>query len=211
MLFKTFKYGKALETVHENNAQNGLSLSGHVWGRPLVFWNEFYFSGTWRLLPYSGRHPRSAEALTMPTKVRRHLRKQPGLLFAHRRDVGRTPPPSDRNLLAPRIDARRNALKNKVGIGSKAGTPLTDADIERAEAATHIDSAEHNAYQNVQAWGHASGYISEAEAQVIYIALGDVGSQANGGWRAGTDLATKLVVIQVITELFKIRLGLGEH
>jgi len=64
-----------------------------------------------------------------------------------------------------------------------------------------VTFGEHFAYQNAQARAHVSGKLSTDEAQIIYIALGEVGSQDNGGWASGTDLATKVVVTLTIGQL----------
>lgn len=69
---------------------------------------------------------------------------------------------------------------------------------------------EHYQYQNIQAEMHAGGILPTDAAQIIYTALGEIGSAKNGGWAAGTDLATKVVVTQVIGELLKARIGAPE-
>jgi hypothetical protein len=66
---------------------------------------------------------------------------------------------------------------------------------------------EHFEYQQQQAQAHAAGRITTDEAQVAYIALGEIGSAKNGGWASGTDLAHKIVVTQMIGEL----LGAGHR
>jgi len=77
--------------------------------------------------------------------------------------------------------------------------------VERLEKGNVLDSFEHAQYQNQQARAHATGRLTTEEAQVLYIALGEVGNPSNGGWATGTDLATKLVVTMVIGELLGAR------
>ena len=68
-----------------------------------------------------------------------------------------------------------------------------------------LEALEHHAYQNAQARAHASGILTTDEAQIVYAALGEVGSAENGGWAAGTDLPTKVVVTQLVGELMGLR------
>ena|SRR3990167_4017003 len=69
-----------------------------------------------------------------------------------------------------------------------------------------IDFQEHFAYQNAQARAHAMGLLTPEEAQIIYLALGEIGSEANGGWAQGTDTTTKVVVTRLIGELLEKQL-----
>ena len=73
--------------------------------------------------------------------------------------------------------------------------------IARLEEVNAVSSFEHAQYQNQQARAHAMGRLTTAEAQVVYMALGEVGNSENGGWATDTDLATKLVVTKIIGEL----------
>jgi hypothetical protein len=80
-----------------------------------------------------------------------------------------------------------------------------------AEALADLDATlavtfeEHFAFQNAQARAHVTGLLTTDEAQVVYVALGEVGDPGNGGWAAGTDLATKVVVTQLMGELLARR------
>lgn len=62
---------------------------------------------------------------------------------------------------------------------------------------------EHFAFQNAQARAHATGKITADEARIVYVALGEVGSSANGGWAAETDTATKIAVTLAMGELLR--------
>jgi len=154
--------------------------------------------------------------------VRRHLRRRsgktakvaaalgiemPGMTVAPytRRRYGALP--GNQNRIEARIEIRRKAFREGVGLGDKAGKRLTDEDIKKAEQSVAINFAEHAAYQDVQAYAHASGTINTDEASTIYRALGEIGSEKNGGWATGTDLATKIVVTRVIADLLDARIA----
>jgi hypothetical protein len=76
--------------------------------------------------------------------------------------------------------------------------PDAAADLERE---MDVTAAEHFAYQEAQARAHVSGKLSAGEAMIVYRALGETGSQGNGGWAAGTDLATKVAATLLMGEL----------
>ena len=64
-----------------------------------------------------------------------------------------------------------------------------------------ITFQEHVAYQQAQVQAHASEKLTTDEAHVVYRALGEVYNANNEGWSAGADLATKVVVTQLMGEL----------
>lgn len=66
-----------------------------------------------------------------------------------------------------------------------------------------VDFSEHFQYQQLQAEAHAMQLLSPEAAMIVYNALGEVGSDENGGWASGTDLPTKVVVTQLMAELLK--------
>jgi hypothetical protein len=78
---------------------------------------------------------------------------------------------------------------------------LDTAGVARLDSGMAVTWADHAAYQNAQARAHVLGTLTTEEALVIYAALGEIGDPANGGWAGRTDLATKVVVTQVIGEL----------
>jgi hypothetical protein len=75
--------------------------------------------------------------------------------------------------------------------------------VAKLDANMAVEFDEHFAFQQQQARAHALGRLTTEEAQVIYIALGEVGSSDNGGWAAGTDTATKVAVTLVMGELLR--------
>lgn len=66
-----------------------------------------------------------------------------------------------------------------------------------------VDFDEHFQYQQLQAEAHAMQLLSPEAAMIVYNALGEIGSDENGGWASGTDLPTKVVVTQLMAELLK--------
>lgn len=82
-----------------------------------------------------------------------------------------------------------------------------DGDAQAAlDAQMAVEFDEHFAYQQQQAQAHAAGLLTTAEAQIVYIALGEVGSAENGGWAAGTDTPTKVAVTMLMGELLQRRI-----
>ena len=69
------------------------------------------------------------------------------------------------------------------------------------DAGMSLDFSEHFEYQKQQSKAFAMGKLTQGEAQFCYSALGEVGSEANGGWAKDTDLATKVLVTKIIGEL----------
>lgn len=92
--------------------------------------------------------------------------------------------------------------KAHANVSAKIAENLTDADkLETFEREMDISFQEHFAFQNAQARAHASGKLTTEEAQIVYVSLGEVGSDSNGGWAQATDLATKVVVTMLMGEL----------
>lgn len=101
------------------------------------------------------------------------------------------------------IEATRRAIAS--GEKQDGSGPIDPASLAPLEASLAVTFEEHFAYQNAQARAHALGRITTAEAQTVYVALGEVGSDENGGWAAGTDLATKVVVTNLMLQLVGLR------
>lgn len=70
-----------------------------------------------------------------------------------------------------------------------------------------LEGDEHFRFQQLQSRAHAMGNLTTDEAQLVYVALGEAGTGSNGGWAAETDLATKVVVTQLMEELLRKRLA----
>lgn len=106
------------------------------------------------------------------------------------------------NRLEVRITHARDCLARRVRIDNDAPLPVS-LDLVAFEQTLDNTPLEHFAFQEAQARAHASGRLTTDEAQIIYMALG-TGSSRNG-WSARTDLATKLIVTEVMTELLSHR------
>lgn len=97
-------------------------------------------------------------------------------------------------------DNRLTAAISKIRVKAEA---LSEAEREGLNSEMDVTFEEHFAYQQAQARAHTMGKITTDEAQVIYIALGEVGSASNGGWAAETDLPTKVAVTLAMGELLR--------
>lgn len=81
---------------------------------------------------------------------------------------------------------------------------LDDESRTRLDRVNDLTFDDHFGYQSKQSIAHASGKLSTEEAQVIYMALGESLSPDNGGWSEGVDLATKIIITQIIGELLGV-------
>lgn len=102
--------------------------------------------------------------------------------------------------LSPRIAHARRCLADRVRLDG-AGPLPADLDLVEFERGLDNSLSEHFAYQTAQSRAHAAGKLSTGEAQIIYIALGD--RPGTSGWAANTDLATKLIVTEVLAEIMR--------
>ncbi len=100
-----------------------------------------------------------------------------------------------------RIADRIVVLREIIAAGGKDGSLNTPEKLKAFEDANAITWEEHFAYQNAQSRAFAMGRLTLEEAQICYNALGEVGSEKNGGWAAGTDLATKVAVTMVMASI----------
>ena len=80
---------------------------------------------------------------------------------------------------------------------------LDQAKRDNLDREMDVTFEEHFAYQQAQARAHVSQKLTTEEAQIIYVALGEVGSSENGGWAAETDLPTKVAVTLAMGELLR--------
>lgn len=70
-----------------------------------------------------------------------------------------------------------------------------------------VDFSDHFQFQQLQASCHVQGVLTSEAAQIVYVALGEIGSESNGGWAAGTDLPTKVIITQLMGELLKLKIA----
>lgn len=94
---------------------------------------------------------------------------------------------------------------NRVAVAIDLTRPYVDSlsrvEREAPTTTTAVDFGQRFIYQQAQARAHASGNLTPEEAMAVYVALGEVGSDANGGWATETDLATKVVVTTLVHRL----------
>lgn len=100
--------------------------------------------------------------------------------------------------MSNRIQAAIEGVRPKV-----AGLP--EDKRQSLDEGMALTFSEHFQFQQKQAEAHASGLLSPDEALVIYSALGESMSEANGGWQEHADTATKVIVTKVIGELVGVR------
>jgi hypothetical protein len=98
--------------------------------------------------------------------------------------------------LIGRYQAKIDALGGDDGIGLN-GEPLAGMHDDQK-----LELSEFLTFQNLQAVAHAGGKLSSAEAMTIYRALG--GEVYQGDWPTGTTLATKVAMVQILSELMGI-------
>ena len=71
------------------------------------------------------------------------------------------------------------------------------------DATLTLDASEYVAYQKLQASAHASGRITSAEAQAVYLALINWNSTATATSNSIATTATRIVVTQLMRELLE--------
>jgi hypothetical protein len=79
-------------------------------------------------------------------------------------------------------------------------------ELNKLDQAMAVEFDEHFKFQQTQAEAHVMELLSSDAANIVYQALGEVGSSSNGGWAKNTDTATKVIVTQLMAELLKMKL-----
>ena len=100
-----------------------------------------------------------------------------------------------------------NRVAHSIDLVREQLAALPAEKVASVDATLALDFDEHFHYQQTQARAHVSGKLTAEEAQIIYAALGEVGSGSNGGWAAGVDTATKYAVTLTIQALLKQRIA----
>jgi hypothetical protein len=121
-----------------------------------------------------------------------------------RHNIGGNHVNNGRNRLAMAIQKMSDQIRD-----AKKKDPSLD--LEKLEAALDITYEDHFEYQKTQSMAHALGKITTDEAHVIYKALGEGYTEANGGWANHTNFPTKLACTKIIEELLKMRLDLARN
>ena len=102
------------------------------------------------------------------------------------------------------IAGETNRITDAVGRIRLLLADLSDDKIDNLHDINVLTFEDHFGYQTQQSYAHAGGKLTTAEAQTIYVALGESMNADNGGWAQNVDLATKIVVTQVMGELLGV-------
>lgn len=78
------------------------------------------------------------------------------------------------------------------------------------EAGLAIDVAERVGWQNAKSRLHAAGTLPTDLATWLYRVIGEVGSEANGGWPVDVTLAEKAVCTEVMAQVLQALVGRGK-
>jgi hypothetical protein len=104
-----------------------------------------------------------------------------------------------------RIDAAIGRQQGRIDKLIESGVDLRgnpiEASLESLDQTMALTVADHADFQNQQARAAAMGKLNTDEALTIYAALGESHNPDNGGWEYGVNLATKVIVTQIISEL----------
>lgn len=82
-------------------------------------------------------------------------------------------------------------LSRAILVTSQAFEKLSPESVEKIDATLNLSFEDHFALQRLQSSAFAAELLTYSEAQIFYTALGELGSDSNGGWAEGTDTATK--------------------
>jgi hypothetical protein len=106
-----------------------------------------------------------------------------------------------------RITRHAEGVQALVDAGGQDGALSTPEQIASFEKEMAIDSSEHFAFQEAQAYGHMAGNLTQEEAQTIYMALGEVQNDGNGGWQPQVSLALKVTITLLMKELILAKMS----
>ena len=84
------------------------------------------------------------------------------------------------------------------------GNPIA-ASLEKLNTTMALTPKDHFDFQNLQTRAATLGRINTDEALTITNALGERHNADNGGWELEVDLATKVIVTQIVSELLDKR------
>jgi len=97
-----------------------------------------------------------------------------------------------------------NRIQSAIDIYQGKLDDMDASKVREFESTMDLAFDEHFAFQNAQSQAFAGGHLTLDEAQILYIGLGEIHSQSNGGWPANTSLATKAVITMACAELMGI-------
>jgi hypothetical protein len=95
-------------------------------------------------------------------------------------------------------------------VASKVDALEPDA-REKLDKAMDIEFMEHFCFQEEKSKAVASELLSVEVGHRIYMALGSLHTEGNGGWAKDTNLATKCLVTQLMHELLDVQLAHRSH
>ena len=108
---------------------------------------------------------------------------------------------NDTNRVDDAIDRQRARIEKLVDAGvDLQGKPIGPS-LDKMDANLALTIREHCQFQDHQVSAHAMQRINQDEAMSVSNALGEAYNPDNGGWQPGVDLATKVIVTQMISEL----------
>jgi len=104
-----------------------------------------------------------------------------------------------------RIDAAIGRQQGRIdkliasGVDLK-GNPI-EVSLENLDKTMALTARDHADFQGRQARAAAMGKLNTDESLTICAALGESHNPDNGGWEYGVNLATKIIITQMISEL----------
>jgi hypothetical protein len=78
-------------------------------------------------------------------------------------------------------------------------------DLIELDQTCAIAAGDHEAHRDVIEWAEGTGLLHEENARAMSKALGETWTAHNGGWARDTDLAMKLVVLNLVPDLLRRR------
>mgnify|MGYP003154028939 CR=1 FL=1 len=104
-----------------------------------------------------------------------------------------------------RIDAAIERQQGRIDALIEKGVDLQGQPIAPSlvnmDAAMALTVKEHADFQSHQSRAAAMGQLNTDESLTICAALGEWHNGDNGGWQDGVNLATKVIITQVVSEL----------
>lgn len=105
------------------------------------------------------------------------------------------------------IDTERGVVGRAILKAREIFATLPSDKVASVDSTLALDFREHYEYQSIQSQEFAAGRITQADAQTVYAALGEVGDPGNGGWASDVDTATKYAVTLFIQNVVQQRIG----
>lgn len=108
---------------------------------------------------------------------------------------------SKTNRIDDAIERQRARINTLIDSGvDLQGNPIAPS-LERMHTVMALTTRDHGDYQKCQSTAAHMDRINVDESLTIRNALGGAHNHENGGWENGVDLATKIIITQMIKEL----------